>query len=169
MGRAIDTYILNNDLPGLGRMALLMIAVYVTGALVNWLQTYVMAGAAQRTVRDIRNDLFAKLQTLSLRFFDQRTHGELMSRLTNDVENISNVLNESVTQLISSAFSLTGVAAMMFIINVRLALVSMVTLPLMVFLSQTIAKHTRKGFRDQQEHLGNLNGIIEETITGSAW
>ncbi|HNT75211.1 MAG TPA: ABC transporter ATP-binding protein [Anaerolineae bacterium] len=166
MGKAIDTYILKNDLPGLGRLALLMIAVYVTGAVVNWLQTYVMAGAAQRTVRDIRNDLFAKLQTLSLRFFDQRTHGELMSRLTNDVENISNVLNESVTQLISSAFSLTGVAAMMFIINVRLALVSMVTLPLMVFLSQTIAKHTRKGFRDQQEHLGNLNGIIEETITG---
>ncbi len=166
MGKAIDNYILKKDLPGLGRMALLMMAIYVVNALVHWLQTYVMAAASQRTVRDIRNDLFSKLQTLSLRFFDQRTHGELMSRLTNDVENISNVLSESVTQLLSSLFSLVGVAAMMFVLNVRLALVSMITLPLMVFLSQAIARRTRKGFRMQQEMLGDLNGIIEETITG---
>jgi len=166
MGRIIDRYILKGDLPGLGRMALLMIGVYVTAATVNWLQTYVMAATAQRTVRDIRNDLFTKLQTLSLRFFDQRSHGELMSRLSNDVENISNVLSESVTQIISSVLTLIGVAVMMFVLNVRLALVSMITLPLMVFLSQTLARHTRKGFRAQQEMLGDLNGIIEETITG---
>jgi len=166
MGRIIDRYILKGDLPGLGRMALLMIGVYVTAAPVNWLQTYVMAATAQRTVRDIRNDLFTKLQTLSLRFFDQRSHGELMSRLSNDVENISNVLSESVTQIISSVLTLIGVAVMMFVLNVRLALVSMITLPLMVFLSQTLARHTRKGFRAQQEMLGDLNGIIEETITG---
>jgi len=166
MGRIIDRYILKGELPGLGRMALLMIGVYVTAATVNWLQTYVMAATAQRTVRDIRNDLFTKLQTLSLRFFDQRSHGELMSRLSNDVENISNVLSESVTQIISSVLTLIGVAVMMFVLNVRLALVSMITLPLMVFLSQTLARHTRKGFRAQQEMLGDLNGIIEETITG---
>jgi len=166
MGMAIDDYILKNDLPGLARTALLMLGTYLLGSLTTWLQTYVMAGASQRAVRDMRDDLFAKLQTLSLRFFDRHTHGELMSRLANDVENISNVLNESVTQLISSLLSLVGVAAMMFLINARLAVVSLVTIPLMMFLSQWIAKRTRKGFREQQETLGQLNGIIEETVTG---
>jgi ATP-binding cassette subfamily B protein len=166
MGVAIDEYMLKGDLPGLARTALLMIAVYVVTALTTWLQTYVMSAASQRAVRDMRDDLFAKLQTLSLRFFDQRTHGDLMSRLANDVENISNVLTLSVTQLISSVLSLVGVAAMMFLINARLAVVSLVTIPLMMFLSQWIAKRTRKGFREQQEMLGRLNGIIEETVTG---
>ena len=91
MGRTIDKGILAGDMPELARMALLMLAVYAGGALVSWLQVYVIAAASQKAVNDIRNDLFAKLQTLSLRFFDQRTHGELMSRLTNDVENISAV------------------------------------------------------------------------------
>jgi len=166
MGVAIDTYILEGDLPGLARMALLMIGAYGASSLATWLQIYVMASLAQRTVRDIRNDLFAKLQTLSLRFFDQHTHGELMSRLSNDVENISNVLNQGVTQFISSVLSIVGVAIMMCLINWRLALVSLVTIPLMVFLSGVVAKQTRKGFREQQETLGEMNGIIEETITG---
>ena len=166
MGKAIDDYILPNDIPGLGRLGLLMFGVYLVGAGINWVEAYLMSAVAQRTVRDLRNDLFAKLQTLSLRFFDQRTHGELMSRLANDVENVSNVLNGSITQLISSVLSLVGVAVMMFVINARLALVSIITLPLMMFLSQAIAKYTRQGFREQQEYLGDLNGIIEETITG---
>jgi len=166
MGKAIDEYILAGNLSGLARIVLLMVGVYVTTSLTTWLQIYVMVGVAHRTVRDIRNDLFAKLQTLPLRFFDQRTHGELMSRLANDVENISNVLTESVTQLISSALSLVGVAVVMFVLNARLALVSLVTIPLMMFLSKWVAARTRKGFREQQETLGTLNGIIEETITG---
>ncbi|MBN1979571.1 MAG: ABC transporter ATP-binding protein [Anaerolineae bacterium] len=166
MGRAIDEYILENDLPGLARTALLMAGVAVALSLTNWLQVYVITGVSQRAVRDIRNDLFARLQTLSLRFFDQHTHGELMSRLTNDVENVSNVLADSITQLISTVLSVVGVAAMMFVINARLALVSLVTIPLMMLLSRWIAKHTRRGFREQQASLGELNGIIEETVTG---
>jgi len=166
MGRAIDLYILEGDLPGLAHTALLMAGVAVAMSLTTWLQTYVIAGVSQRAVRDIRDDLFARLQTLSLRFFDQRTHGELMSRLTNDVENISNVLAEGVTQLLSSVLSVVGVATMMFVINTRLALVSLVTIPLMMFLSRWIATHTRRGFREQQAALGKLNGIIEETVTG---
>ncbi len=166
MGKAIDEFILTKDIPGLGRLLLLMLGIYVVGASITWVEAYLMSAVAQRTVRDLRNDLFAKLQTLSLRFFDQRTHGELMSRLANDVENVSNVLNGSVTQLISSVLSLVGVAVMMFVINWRLALVSIITLPLMMFLSNRIAKYTRQGFREQQEYLGDLNGIIEETITG---
>ena len=166
MGKAIDEHILKGDLPGLARTASLMLVVYLITSLTTWLQTYVMAGVSQRAVRDIRDDLFARLQTLSLSFFDRHTHGELMSRLANDVENISNVLTESVTQLLSSLLSVVGVAAMMFLINFRLAIVSLVTIPLMMFLSQWIAKRTRKGFREQQASLGWLNGIIEETITG---
>jgi ATP-binding cassette subfamily B multidrug efflux pump len=168
MGQAIDEHILvpGGDLPGLARTALLMLGAYVSASLTTWLQTYVMSDVSQRAVRDIRSDLFAKVQTLSLTFFDRRSHGELMSRLANDVENISNVLTESVTQLISSVMSMVGVAAMMFLINFRLAVVSLVTIPLMMFLSQWIARRTRRGFREQQESLGQLNGIIEETITG---
>ncbi len=166
MGKAIDLYILQGDIPGLKRVVALMVLIYFTSALTIWLQAYVMAGVSQRTIRDLRNDLFLKLQTLSLRFFDQRTHGELMSRLTNDIENISNVLTSSVTQFMASVLSLVGVAIAMFMINYRLALVSLVTIPLMVLLTRFIARHTRQGFRDQQQWLGTLNGVIEETITG---
>jgi len=166
MGIAIDTYILKGDLPGLARTALLMIGAYGASSLATWLQLYVMANVAQRTVRDIRNDLFARLQTLPLRFFDRHPHGELMSRLSNDVENISNVLNMGVTQFISSVLSIAGVVVVMCLINGRLALVSLVTVPLMVFLNSAVAMQTRQGFREQQKTLGELNGIIEETITG---
>jgi ATP-binding cassette subfamily B protein len=166
LGLAIDRYILKNDLPGLARLGALMIGLFLTGAFVNWVQVYLMAAVAQRTVRDLRNDLFAHFQRLPLRYVDQRTHGELMSRLTNDVENVSAVLNESVTQFVASLISIVGVATVMFLINVRLAVVSLITLPVMAYISQWIAKRTRRGFRDQQEYLGNLNGLIEETITG---
>ncbi|MDF1512544.1 MAG: ABC transporter ATP-binding protein, partial [Anaerolineae bacterium] len=166
MGKAVDDYILKNDMPGLLLTAGQMLGVYVLTSLFSWLQTYVMSAASQKAISDIRNELFAKLQTLSLRYFDQRTHGELMSRLSNDVENISVVITSSVTGLLSSVISIVGVAVMMFVINARLALVSLVTLPLSVILSRAIAKRTRKGFRQRQERLGDLNGIIEETITG---
>jgi len=166
MGRAIDNYIIEGDLAGLVGILGLMVAVNVAGSGVRWVQTVVMIAASQQTVRDLRNDLFSKLQTLSLRYFDQHTHGELMSRLSNDVDNVSMVLTNTVTQLISSALSVTGIAVMMFVINWRLALVSLVTIPLMLFLTQLVAKRTRKGFREQQEYLGDINGIIEETVTG---
>lgn len=165
MGKAIDDYIIVGDMPGLVHIVLLMAAVYVTTALTTWLETYLMAGVSQRTVRDLRKELFAKLQTLSLRFFDQRTHGELMSRLTNDIENISRVLGEGVTRFISSILTLIGVTAVMLLLNVRLAVVSLVTIPLMVFLTKWISTRTRRGFREQQQNLGILNGLIEETIT----
>jgi len=166
MGVAIDDYIASGDLAGLARTVLLMLAVYVGASLSTWLQTYVMAGASQRVVRDIRRDLFARLQTLSLRFFDQRPHGELMSRLTNDVENVSHVLAEGVTQLLSSVLGIAGVAIIMFLLNPRLAAVSVTTIPVMILISEWIARRTRQGFREQQRALGELNGIIEETVTG---
>ena len=166
MGQAIDALLIDNDVQRLVTLALLLLGVYVSTSAISWLQSYVMAKASQRAVADIRGDLFAKLQTLSLRFFDQRTHGELMSRLTNDVENISNVLSSGVINLISNVLSLIGVAAMMMILNVRLAVVTLITVPLMVMVSRWIAKRTRTGFRRQQAFLGNLNSIIEESVSG---
>lgn len=166
MGRAIDVYIARGDLPGLARLVELMIATYVVAAGGTWLQTYLMVGVAQRAVRDLRNDLFARMQMLPLRFFDRRSHGELMSRLTNDVENINNTLTSSLTQLIASVLGLVGAVIVMFVLNVPLALVCLVVTPLTYALTRYVARHTRRGFREQQEALGALNGIIEETITG---
>ena len=166
MGKAIDEYITVGDLAGLAHMAILMMGIYVMMALTTWLQIYVMIAISQRTVRDIRKDLFVKLQSLSLRFFDQRPHGELMSRMTNDIENISNVLTDSVLQFISSVLNIVSVTIVMLLLNFRLAAVSLITIPLMVLLTKMISTRTRRGFRERQKSMGILNGIIEETITG---
>ncbi len=165
--KAIDDYILPGDLPGLARLCAIMLGIYALNSLFTWLQAYTMAGAAQRTVRDLREDLFDNLQTLSLRFFDQRAHGDLMSRLSNDVENVNVVLAESATQLVSGLLSLVGVAAIMLWLNPRLALVSLIALPfMMLLLMRWVAPRTRSGYRAQQAALGTLNGLIEETVTG---
>ncbi len=164
MGRAIDEYIVDNDLLGLFQITLLMAGVYVALALTTWLQTFVMARVSQNAVRDLRQDLFNHLQVLPLRFFDRRASGDLMSRVTNDVDNISSVLSESVTQLINSVLTLLGVSAMMLWMDWPLALISLLTFPLMASLTGQVAKRARRGFREQQEALGALNGMVEETI-----
>ncbi|HEX5417726.1 MAG TPA: ABC transporter ATP-binding protein, partial [Chloroflexota bacterium] len=167
LGKAIDDYITPRDLPGLLRICLLMLVVYALSSLLTWLQSYIMASAAQRTVRDIRNELFEKVQTLPLRFFDERAHGDLMSRLTNDVENVNLVLSDSLTQLASGVLSMAGVAAARVVLNPRLTLVSIgVISVLSVVLNRWVAARTAEGFRRQQAALGTLNGLIEETITG---
>ncbi len=166
MGLAIDAFISKGDLTGLARLLGWMALSYVLAAVGTWYQTYLMAGVAQRVVRDMRTDLFARLQTLPLRYFDQHAHGDIMSRLTNDVENISNVLATSASQLISSVLGLVGVIIIMFVMNVPLAIVSLVVMPLTFFLTRLIATRTRVSFRRTQHTLGELNGFIEESITG---
>jgi len=167
MGRAIDDYILPGDMPGLARISLLLIGIYILSSALTWVQAWVMAGVAQRTVRDLRKDLFDKLQTMELRFFDQRAHGDTMSRLTNDVDNINQVLTESVTQIVSGVLIGGGVVVLMLILNPLLAVASIVTTVSLTFLlNRWVGSHTREGFRRQQAELGTLNGVIEETITG---
>lgn len=165
-GLAIDEYILRHDLPGLARIALIMVVVSALAAVGTQAQTVIMIKVSQRTIRDIRRDLFSRLQALPLRFFDKHPHGELMSRLTNDTETITNALGETVAQLVSAVLSLVGAGGAMIWLNWRLAIVSLLTLPAVVLFTRTIAGHTRQGFRDRQSSLGTLNGIIEETITG---
>jgi len=167
LGKAIDDYIMPRDLPGLLQICLIMIGSYLASSLLTWLQSYIMAGASQRTVRDIRDDLFARLQTLPLRVFDQRAHGDLMSRLTNDVENVNLVLSDSLTQLVSGVLSMVGIAATMLLLNLRLTVISLSAISILTFvINRWIAPQTREGFRQQQAALGRLNGLIEETVTG---
>lgn len=166
MGRAIDRYITKGDLPGLARIIGLMLLIYLLTAAGTWVQTVGMIRIAQQTVRDIRRDLFNKLQTLSLRFFDRHPHGELMSRLTNDTDTVSATLGDGIGQLIGSLLSVVGAGSLMFALNWRLALATLVTFPFVMLVTRYIGTRTRQGFRDRQRALGTLNGIVEETILG---
>ena len=167
MSVAIDEYIVSGDLPGLARIVLLLIGVYIALSLSSWLQIYLMAGVSQYAVRNMRNDFFGKLQVLPIRFFDQKAHGDILSRVTNDVDRISTILTESTTAFISSTLTLAGVAAMMLWLNMPLALISLSILPIMLFLIGQVAKHSRRGFGERQHALGALNGIVEETVSGA--
>lgn len=167
MGLALDAYISKGDLPGLAQLLGWMALTYILASAGTWFQTYLMAGVAQRAVRDMREDLFARLQGLPLRYFDQHAHGEIMSRLTNDLESISNILATNASQLLSNVLGLAGVIIIIFMMNVPLAIVSLIIMPLTFFLTRMIAKRTRAGFRQTQKLLGELNGIIEETISGA--
>jgi ATP-binding cassette, subfamily B, multidrug efflux pump len=167
LGKAIDGHIVPRELVGLGRILMLMLIVYASSATLNLLQSYVMAGAAQRTMRDLRADLFDRLQQLPLSFFDQRSQGELMSRLTSDVENINQILSNSVAQIVSGSLSTASVAIAMFCINPRLALVSVGAVSLMtIMINRWLAARTRTRFREQQAALGKLYGFVEEAIGG---
>jgi ATP-binding cassette subfamily B multidrug efflux pump len=167
LGVAIDEALTPGDLTLLARVGALMLGVYALSALLTWAQTFIMAGAAQRTVRDLRADLFDHQQELPLRFFDSHPHGDLMSRLTNDVEMINTVLSESVTQLVAGLLSLVAIAAVMLWLNPLLALITLLTTPvLMTLLTRLVVGRTRTAFRAQQETLGAMNGLIEETIGG---
>jgi len=166
IGLAIDQYMLSNDLTGLANISLALVAVFVVVSLSTWLQSMLMAPVAQSTVLALRKDLFASIQTQPLQFFDKHPHGDLMSRISNDVDTISNVLNESIVQLITAVITIIGVGIVMLKLNVWMALVSLTTIPLLILLSRIIAKHTRNGVRDQQRYLGELNSLIEESISG---
>lgn len=166
MGRAIDDYIIPKRYEGLLTICLLLLGSYTGNALLTWLQQHVIVRASQLSVQEIRQDLFSRLQLLPLRFFDNKTNGELMSRTTNDVENVSGTLSQSVTQLLSSLIMLVGTVAIMLYLNVWLALVSMVTIPLVTLFTKKVAVFTRRFFSSQQQHLGELNGFIEETVSG---
>jgi ATP-binding cassette subfamily B protein len=167
IGRAIDDYIIPGDMPGLTRIALLLLGIYIAQSILTWASGWIMVQVGQQTVLELRNDLFAKLQSLPLRFFDQRPHGETMSRLTNDVENVNQVLSESLIQIISGTLTAIGVIVLMFILQPTLALVAVSSTLLLTFgINRFVGSRTRDGFRAQQKNLGALNGIIEETVTG---
>lgn len=158
-GAAIDfTYV--------GQILLILLGFYALSALFSYFQQYIMASVAQKTVYDLRRDVSDKLNRLPLKYFDGRTHGETLSRVTNDVDNISSTLQQSLTQLITSILTIIGVVVMMLTISPWLTLIAVVTLPLSVVAIASIAKRSQKQFVRQQAELGKLNGHVEEMYTG---
>ncbi len=166
MGVAIDEFITADDLTGLQRIILLMLGAYAGAWLAKVGQSVIMARVSQKAMRTLRYDLFEHLQTLSLSFFDRHPHGELMSRLTNDMDAISRVLAQNVTELFTGLLTLVGILVMMFAINFWLALGSMIVFPLMMWLVGFVGKRTRRGFREYQMRIGQLNGQLEEMFSG---
>lgn len=141
-------------------------AFYIGAAVFTFLQSRIMVTVAYKTTNLIRKELFNHLQTLPLRYFDSKTHGEIMSRFTNDVDNIQLMLEQTIIQFVASIFSFISIVTMMIVLKWQLFLVALCFLVVMIINSLNIAKHTRKYFRSQQEALGNMNGNIEETIEG---
>ena len=162
LGVAVDRF---NNPAGLVRISALMLAVYLGTWLAQVLQNNIMASVVQKALYSMRRDLFEHLQTLSLRFFDRHPHGELMSRLTNDIDAINRALSQGVTQLLTDLLSLVGILLSMFALNPWMALGSLTVLPLMLLLTAVVAARTRQSFRQLQAQLGQLNGMMEETIT----
>jgi len=141
-------------------------AAYIGEGLFTFLQGWLMAGVSQRVVLSLRASLFGKLQKLPLSYFDSRPHGEVMSRLSNDIDNVSNTISQSAAQLMAGAIAIVGSFIMMLALSPLLTLAALVTVPLVFLLARTITKRTRVMFKEQQAQLGALNGQIEETITG---
>jgi len=154
------------DFGFIGQILMILIGLYVISAVFGYLQQFVMAAVAQGTVYDMRRDVFRKLPRLPLKFFDARTHGEILSRVTNDVDNVSNTLQQGMVQLITSFVTIVGTIVMMLTISFWLTLIALVTLPLSVVITTMIAKRSQKFFAGQQKSLGQLNGHVEEMYTG---
>jgi len=150
----------------IGRIMLILLVLYIVSAIFTYVQQYLMAGVAQRTIYKMRKEVDEKLSRLPLKYFDGRTHGEILSRAVNDMDNISSTLQQSVSQLITSTVSLIGVLVMMLSINLFLTLIVLATLPLSLFIVTGIAKQSQEYFRRQQYSLGDLNGHVEEMYTG---
>ena len=164
---AIDPTLTGGVRFGLLEAALVgLVAAYAGDALLTWLQGWLMAGVSQRIVRRMRGALFDKLHGLPLVYFDTRRHGEIMSRLSNDIDNVSTTVSQTTAQLMSGVIAIAGSLVMMLALSPLLTLASLITVPLVYLLARTITKRTRVLFKDQQAQLASLNGQIEETISG---
>jgi len=154
------------DFSYIKNIILLLLVLYVVSTIFGFLQQYIMAGVAQKTVYNLRKDVDKKLSILPLKFYDARTHGEILSRVTNDIDNISTTLQQSLTQLITSIVTIIGVVVMMLTISPLLTLVVILTLPLYIVVTAFVAKRSQKYFAAQQKEIGALNGHVEEMYTG---
>lgn len=158
--------IINEGLKTLGLGILLMLAIYGIGVISMYLQQRIMIGVSQRALKTLRKDLFDHIQTLPVRYFDTNATGDIMSRFTNDVDVVGEMLNNTVIQLIQGCISIVGTVSIMLCMNVWLALLTILLVPLMLKAGGSIAKRSSKYYRQQQSALGKLNGYIEETVTG---
>ncbi len=169
IGKSIDAISglkVRADFSLLSIMVILLLLTYIVDGILTFFQSWLMAGTAQRIIVRLRENLFNKLQKLPISFFDKNTHGEIMSRLTNDIENVSSTISQSTTHLMSSAVTVLGSFIMMLVLSPLLTLVTLIVVPMVFLLTRSIAGSTNKLFKDQQTELGILNGHIEESISG---
>ncbi len=166
MGMAIDKFIGGKDVAGLVRTAIWMLVVYLLSNGLNVISNWIMSRISQLALRNLRRDLFTHLQTQSMNFFDTHSAGGLMSRLTNDIDAINQAISQNITSLIASTLSMGGIVIAMFVLNHWLAMGSLLVVPIMLWFTRFVAKYTRKGFRELQKNLGELNSIAEESISG---
>ncbi len=145
---------------------LLLVVLYLVSALFSYLQSYIMSGVSMKITYELRKNISEKMNRLPLNYYDTRTHGEILSRITNDVDTVSQTLNQSLTQMITSVTTLIGIVAMMLSISVRMTLVAVLVLFISMGLIVTVVKKSQKYFSQQQKSLGNLNGHIEEIYAG---
>ncbi|GAM16370.1 ABC transporter ATP-binding protein [Mesobacillus selenatarsenatis] len=166
IGWGIDEYFATESTDGFIYLLVGLGVVYGLHSLTLWFQSYWMIGIAQKTVYTMRKQLFTHFHKLSIDFFNKRQHGELMSRVTNDIENVSATLNSSVIQIFSSVLTLVGTLAVMIWLSPLLTLVTMIIVPLMFMGMKWITSRTGRLYKEQQRRLGEMNGYIEETISG---
>ncbi len=154
------------DFAYIKQILMILGGLYLFSASFNYAQQYLMAGVAQKTVYDLREDVNQKLSRLPLKYYDSHSHGDILSRVTNDVDNISTTLQQSLTQLITAAVMLVGILVMMLVISPLLTLVTLVILPLSFMVTKSVAGRSQKHFARQQKVLGELNGHVEEMFSG---
>lgn len=163
--------VINGLAQGSGAAALLkgiavMACIYLVGIVTQYLQQRIMIGISQKALQQLRNDLFHKIQLLPVRFYDTNNHGDVMSRFTNDVDAVGEMMNNTVVQIISGSINVVGTLLLMVYTNVWLTVLTLVMVPVMILAGQAVAKRSRRFYKAQQAAIGTLNGYIEETVTG---
>lgn len=157
---------LSGRLAGLFKALAIMAVIYLIGVITLWLQQRLMLTVSQRSLKHMRNDLYCKMQTLPMKYFDNNSTGDIMSRFTNDVDTVGEMLNTTLIQLISGIITLVGTVVLMIVTNWILGLITIIATPLLTVISKTIIKKGRKAYAKQQKNLGILNGFTEEIISG---
>ncbi len=162
----VNHFIVPGDMEGLLKAVIAMGVMYACGALCTFGYNRIMVKVSQKVIQDIRNDLFAHVQKLPLKYFDAHTHGELMSRFTNDVDTVQEAMNNSFAMIIQSFIMLFGTLIMMMVLSVKLSVIVIVFLVIMFFFIKFNSKHSKKYFNRQQEELGKINGFVQEMMAG---
>jgi ATP-binding cassette subfamily B protein len=166
MGVALDRFVATGDGAGLSRIAALMVGSFLANNLLQGAASWLMASISQQALKEMRRELFGHLQTLPMSFFERTPPGELMSRLTNDIDAVNEAVAQNVTALLGSVLSMLGIVVAMFVLDRWLALASLLVVPLMLAFTRFVAVFTRRGFTELQKRLGGLNGVMEESISG---
>lgn len=154
------------DFDKIGHILLIVLILYVFSSLFNFIQSWIMTGITQKVCYSLRKDISEKINRMPMKYFESRTYGEVLSRITNDIDTLGQGLNQSITQIITSVTTLIGVLIMMLSISPLMTLIALVTLPISLGLISLVVRKSQKYFEMQQEYLGHINGLVEETYSG---